>query len=196
MDQPILVVSGPPRSGTSLMMQILEAAGVELLCDDVRTPDPSNPRGYYELEAVKALARDASFLEAASGKAVKIIHALLPRLPQGYQYAVLMMERDLDEVLASQEKMRSRLVGPEAATPSVSKDALRSVFEKQIAAAHHWAEASPGVELLRVPHRALITKPEAATQEIARFLEIAGWSSLDPQAMSDAVDPELYRQRS
>ena len=104
----VTVVSGLPRSGTSLMMQMLAAGGVELLIDQIRRADADNPRGYFELEAVKRTRQDASWLDDAAGKAVKVIHLLLRDLPDDREYRVVMMSRDLDEVLASQQAMLAR----------------------------------------------------------------------------------------
>src|SRR5262249_30630691 len=101
----IIIVSGLPRSGTSLMMQMLDGGGVPVLTDNIRAADTDNPRGYYEFEPVKATKRDATWLPAARGKAVKMVSQLLYHLPPGETYRVLFLERDLEEVLASQEKM-------------------------------------------------------------------------------------------
>ena len=109
MDQEIIVVSGLPRSGTSLMMQMLAAGGVEVVTDHVRTADTDNPRGYYEFELVKKIKQDASWLPEARGKAVKMVSQLLYDLPAGEKYRIIFLERDLDEVLVSQEKMLERL---------------------------------------------------------------------------------------
>src|SRR5438445_13894335 len=105
----IIIVSGLPRSGTSVMMQMLENGGVEVLTDNLRTADTDNPRGYYELEPVKRIKRDASWLPQTRGKAFKMVSQLLYDLPPGESYRIIFMERDLDEVLASQEKMLRRL---------------------------------------------------------------------------------------
>lgn len=104
---PIIIVSGLPRSGTSMMMSVLQAGGVPLLTDGVRAPDAGNPRGYFEFEAVKELDKhgDPAWLPSARGKAVKIISFLLTRLPENYDYRVIFMQRDLDEVIASQNTL-------------------------------------------------------------------------------------------
>src|ERR1700757_2956947 len=103
MESEIIIVSGLPRSGTSLMMQMLDQGGVEVVTDHVRTADTDNPRGYYEYEQVKKIKQDTSWLPATRGKAFKMVSQLLYDLPAGERYRVVFMERDLDEVLVSQE---------------------------------------------------------------------------------------------
>src|SRR5947208_15012411 len=103
----ITIVTGLPRSGTSVMMQMLSAGGLPPLTDGLRQPDEDNPRGYFEFEPVKQIRRDTAWLQLAVGKAVKMVHLLLPELPldQNHRYRVIMMRRDLSDVLASQNKM-------------------------------------------------------------------------------------------
>ena len=114
VDLEIIVVSGLPRSGTSLMMQMLDQAGIEVVTDNIRQADRDNPRGYYEFERVKKMKEDASWLPQLRGKAVKMISQLLYDLPESKQYRILFMERDFDEMLLSQEKMLARLGRPAA----------------------------------------------------------------------------------
>src|SRR5713101_3371282 len=109
MNSEIIIVSGLPRSGTSLMMQMLENGGVEIVTDNIRAADTDNPRGYYEFEKVKKIKQDASWLPATRGKAFKMVSQLLYDLPTSEQYRIIFMERDLEEVLLSQEKMLQRL---------------------------------------------------------------------------------------
>src|SRR5262245_40494991 len=109
MTDEIIIVSGLPRSGTSLMMQLLDAGGVEVVTDGVRAADPDNPRGYYEFEKVKQVKRDASWLPGVRGKAVKMVSQLLLDLPPTERYRVVFMERDLAETIDSQERMLQRL---------------------------------------------------------------------------------------
>src|SRR5215210_2604024 len=105
--RPIVVVSGLPRSGTSMAMKMLEAGGLEVVTDGLRGADSSNPNGYYEYERVKTLTAgdDTAWLADARGKAVKIISFLLTYLPESYDYAVVFMHRDLGEIIASQNTM-------------------------------------------------------------------------------------------
>jgi hypothetical protein len=109
MNSPIIVVSGLPRSGTSVMMQMLDNGGIPVVTDNIRTADTDNPRGYYEYEQVKKIREDAAWVPATRGKAFKMVSQLLYDLPAQEQYHVIFMERDLDEMLASQEKMLQRL---------------------------------------------------------------------------------------
>ncbi len=187
-DASIVVVSGLPRSGTSLVMSMLEAGGIPVLVDDHRPADASNPRGYYELEAVKATARDDAWVDRAPGRAVKVIHALLPKLPPRHRYDVLMIERDLGEVAASQRAMLERTEGER----DVEGDArLIDAMRRQLDDARHWLAAQPNVRWQPIPHRRLLRDPRVAATEIARFVDRA----LDVEAMAARVDPELHRSR-
>src|SRR5215208_2690100 len=114
MPDEIIIVSGLPRSGTSLMCQMLDNGGIEVVTDGIRAPDADNPRGYYELEKVKQIKQDATWLHETRGKAFKMISQLLYDLPPTERYRVIFMQRDLDELLASQEKMLERLGRPAA----------------------------------------------------------------------------------
>src|SRR5262249_6596555 len=129
----IIVVSGLPRSGTSLMMQMLDGGGVEVVTDHVRTADTDNPRGYYELERAKAINRDAAWLPATRGRAFKMVSQLLYDLPPGETYRVIFMERDLEEVLRSQEKMLARL--GRAAAP---REEIRAAYALHLERLHEW----------------------------------------------------------
>ena len=104
----IVVVSGLPRSGTSLMMQMLQAGGMPLLIDDLRPADTDNPNGYWEYEPVKRLQQDNSWIPQAEGKAVKVVSALLQYLPPQHTYKIIFMQRPMQEVLASQTVMLER----------------------------------------------------------------------------------------
>jgi hypothetical protein len=187
----IVVVAGIPRSGTSLVMQMLEAGGLAPLCDGVRRPDADNPRGYYELEAAKRLARETDWLDAARGRAGKIVHALVPKLPSQHTYRVLLLERRLDEVLASQDRMLARRADgePDAALPD---DRLAAVFAAQQDAAKRWLAAQPNARWQTVRHADLIADPHASAARIADFLG----GSLDRVAMAAVVEPALYRERA
>jgi hypothetical protein len=185
----VFVVSGLPRSGTSLMMQMLAAGGLEILADDHRPPDADNPRGYFEYEPVKALKRDNAWLPQAEGKAVKVIAALLPYLPPHLKYKIILMKRDLDEVLASQGTMLQRL-GRQGS--SADNATLKSIFSRQIAETERWLTAQPHLEVLTVDYRETLTKSEATARRVADFLGLP----LDLERMAAVIDPSLYRQRS
>src|ERR1700741_4498489 len=130
--EPIVVVSGLPRSGTSMMMRMLEAGGLPIVSDGERAADIDNPKGYFELERIKNLEHetDKSYLSAARGKAVKVISFLIKELPDENDYRVVFMRRDLDEVLTSQQKMIDRL---ESADTEADAAAMREAFRNDIA---------------------------------------------------------------
>ena len=186
----IVVVSGLPRSGTSMLMQMLVAGGLPPYVDAARPADASNPRGYFEHARVRALARDASWVPEADGHVVKVVAPLVPFLPAGPAYRVVLAERAMDEVLASQSSMLTRLGRPSAAAAT-----LAPVFERHLAAARAWSDTTPGARLLAVSHQHLLAAPAAAAAAIAAFLgPDAG--PLDTAAMAAAVDPSLYRERA
>ena len=182
------IVSGLPRSGTSLLMQMLAAGGIPALCDDHRRPDPHNPNGYYEFDPVKRTAADASWVAAAAGKAVKVVHVLLPHLPPGYRYRVLFVHRDVREVIASQRVMLDANGRRGADLPP---ERLAEIFARQVRLAIAWAGRQPDVSMLELRHRDLIQDPAAEARRINRFLG----GALDETAMAAAVNPSLYRQR-
>ena len=187
---PIVVVSGLPRSGTSMMMRMLEAGGVHPLEDGIRGADISNPKGYFEFEPVKDLeaARgDVPWLPEARGKAVKIISFLLTWLPEDFNYQVIFMQRDLDEVLASQQQMLARR-GEDADTSGTS----REVFQSHLAQVERFMAARSCFETLYVPYRDAVATPEATAAAVARFLG----RSMDTAAMAQAVEASLYRNRA
>lgn len=185
----IIVVSGPPRSGTSLMMSVLQAAGVPLLVDGVRTPDLDNPHGYFEYERVKALPHDSAWLPQARGKAVKIVYRLLQRLPATYRYRVLFMERAPEELITSQNVMLRRKGLHELASEDVAESARAAVAE--LREAREWLAAQPHCVVLPVSHRALLQEPLPLLRQVCSFLELPDRS---PQ-MAARVDPTLYRNR-
>jgi hypothetical protein len=187
----ITVVSGLPRSGTSLMMQALAAGGLPSMTDEQRAPDASNPRGYLELEAVKRLKTDRSWLPQARGHAVKIIHLLLPELEamvDQHEFRVLLMKRPVEEVLASQSAMLTRLGRPAAALPASQLGAL---FAEQMKRTESWLAGRPEIRVCAVSYPELVANPEAEMRRINAFLD----GKLDEAAMARAVDPSLYRER-
>jgi hypothetical protein len=184
----ITIVSGLPRSGTSLMMQMLAGGGVPTLTDSIRVADENNPRGYFEFEAVKKLRADQSWLERAEGHALKIIHLLLRELPTDgrFSYRVLFMRRAMDEVLASQTKMLQR-AGKSSADPAL----LAKTYASQLAQVQDWLSQHPCFTTLEVEHRRLLTQSDVVAKEVATFLGL----HLDVAKMTQAVDPALYRER-
>jgi hypothetical protein len=182
----IVVVSGLPRSGTSLMMQMLEQGGLPIMTDNERVADPDNPRGYLELEKVKKLKSDASWLPEARGSAVKMISQLLYDLPTHHCYRVIFMERDLEEVLDSQEKMLARL--NQQAAP---RDRIREAFRVHLERLHQWIKQQSHLNVLLVSYNGLLEDPLREAQRVATFLD----ARVDPRKMAEAVDPALYRNR-
>jgi hypothetical protein len=186
MGAEIIIVSGLPRSGTSLMMQMLAKGGVDVVTDNVRTADTDNPRGYYELERVKRLKEDASWLPEARGRAVKMVSQLLYYLPPNEVYRVLFMERDLDETLLSQEKMLERL--GKGAAP---RDQMRKSFESHLERLREWLGCQPNIAVLCVNYNELLQQPEEQARRVCEFL--GGGANVENMAKS--VDPSLYRNR-
>ena len=184
----VTIVSGLPRSGTSLMMQMLAAGGMPAVTDGRRVADPHNPRGYFELEAVKQTRTDTSWLAGAEGKAVKVVHLLLLHLPVDREYRVIFMERDLTEIIASQKAMLQQQGRPVANLPD-SK--LAEIFGNQLSQVRQWLSRNPNFQVLNLQYRNVIEAPSAAADQIATFLD----GGLDPKGMAAAVEPGLYRQR-
>jgi hypothetical protein len=184
----VTIVSGLPRSGTSLTMQMLAAGGMQVLTDGQRVADQHNPRGYFELEAVKHTRTDNSWLDGAEGKAVKVVHLLLPHLPVEREYRVIFMERDLIEIIASQRAMLQQQGRPAANLPD-SK--LAEIFNNQLSQVREWLSQNRRFRVLQVQHRDLIERPSTAAAQLATFLG----GGLDPERMAAVVEPGLYRQR-
>jgi hypothetical protein len=185
----IVIVSGLPRSGTSLMMQMLQAGGMPLLVDDHRPADLNNPKGYFEYEPVKHLQQDRSWLHQAEGKAVKVISSLLSSLSPEQTYKILLMKRAIEEVVASQRVMLKRL-GQQGS--AVDDQTLGAMFERQLAQTECWLATQANIELLSVSYKALIQQPEAVAESIVQFVGC----SLAIEEMVKVVDPHLYRQRA
>jgi len=184
----VTIVTGLPRSGTSLMMRMLESGGIPVLVDNVRAPDVDNPRGYYEYEAVKTLKADSSWVAQACGQAVKMVYVLIYDLPPGVEYRVLFMHRKIDEVLASQRVMLERLGKP----ARVADDLLAGMFQKHIEKFAGWVKDRPNYKVLDVDYNALVADPEPVAAQINHFLG----GGLDVAAMARSVEPALYRNRA
>jgi hypothetical protein len=191
---PVIVVSGLPRSGTSMMMKMLEAAGLEVVVDGVRTADDDNPKGYYEFERVKKLpVGDVGWVGESTGKVVKVISALLEHLPADQQYRVIFMRRRLVEVLRSQQKM---LANRDEAADAVADEQLTAFFTKHLTTVEGWLESQPNVEAVFVDYNDMLVNPTAAVDQLRHFLDPAVVGrSLDWDATDAVVDPGLYRNR-
>lgn len=176
-----------------MLMRMLEAGGLPPLTDRLRQADDDNPRGYYELEAVKKL-RDGEngFLDDAPGKAVKVISALLADLPADRSYRVLFMQRRIAEVLASQRRMLERRAAAGQAVIEASDDiAMAAYFEQHLERVRAWLAAQPNFKVLYLDYNTLLADPQPQVQAIGAFLP----AKLDQAAMLGVIDPGLYRQR-
>ena len=186
----IVVVSGLPRSGTSMMMTMLEAGGISPLTDQLRAADVDNPKGYYEFERVKQLPKgDTAWLPDAQGKAVKVIAALLPHLPPEYTYRVIFMRRAMREILASQRQM---LIRRGEDPDKISDDTIARLFEKHVQQVDRWISQRPNVVRLDVNYNETLKDPHPAITRIDHFLG----GGLDVMKMARTVDASLHRQRT
>ena len=187
--EPIIVVSGLPRSGTSMTMKMLEAGGLPLVIDGIRTADEDNPKGYYEDERVKDLGQmeDKSWLAGARGKAIKIISYLLKDLPRSQNYKVLFMRRNVHEVLASQTKMLERR-GEDSES---SDERMLEIYENHLWIVNRLLKREPHLEALDVHYKAVLENPRVEAQKMYDFLALP----LDLEKMVGVVDQSLYRNR-
>jgi hypothetical protein len=188
--QPIVVVSGLPRSGTSMVMKMLEAGGLPVMTDGIRTADEDNPKGYYEVERVKNLAQesDKGWLAEARGKVVKVISFLLKSLPSQFNYRIVFIRRDIEEVLASQRKMLTRRGEAEETAP----ERMRALFEDDLWRASYQLRHRPEFETMEIHYSAVLAQPLEAARRLDAFLG----GGLDTEAMAAVVDPQLYRNRA
>ncbi len=171
-----------------MMMQVIEAGGIPVLSDHVRSSDDDNPKGYYEFEPVKKTKTDAFWVPGSRGKVVKVIYSLLYDLPAEYAYRVVFMERSLAEVLASQKKMLERRGQQGGGLP---EEKMAALFRSQLATFEHWIRNQKNFSMLRVGYADMIADPEAAVDRVNAFLG----GTLNREAMIRAVDPDLYRNR-
>jgi len=185
----IIIVSGLPRSGTSMVMNAIGVGGIEPLVDHVRKADEDNPKGYYEFEPVKKTKEDARWLDEAAGRVVKMVYRLLYDLPGEYEYRVVFTQRDLAEVLASQNKMLERSGQSAGAVPD---EKIRVLFATELEKCERWLAEQPNFKVLYIDHRDMINDGLAQAQEVNDFLD----GGLDVEAMAAVVDPALYRNRN
>lgn len=184
----IAIVSGLPRSGTSLMMQMLAAGGMPIVSDGERVADADNPRGYCEWERIKQLPKEPDCIAEAEGKAVKVISQLLFALPAGPEYRIIFMERPLPEVVASQAEMIRRRGTTGANLPEA---ALIAGLRMHLSQVNAWLAARPGILLHRLSYHDVLRDPAVAVQKIQDFLG----REMNVEAMAAQVDQSLYRQR-
>jgi tetratricopeptide (TPR) repeat protein len=190
LDESLVVVSGLPRSGTSMLMQMLAAGGMPVLTDSVRHADEDNPRGYFEFEPVKKLFRGADWLPDAKGKAVKIVAPLLLSLPRGLPCRVVFIERDLDEILDSQAKMIAR-EGSVAASPPERRQLLKAEYARTVSRARAWLSNRPHTAWLMLHYADVLADSNAAAARLHEFFD----GRLDRGRAASLVDASLHRNR-
>ena len=188
--EPVVLVSGLPRSGTSMAMKMLAAGGLEVVADGIRTADEDNPRGYFEDERVKALgeSQDKRWLRRARGRAVKVISYLLKDLPPDNNYKVIFLRRDLREVLASRSKMLERRNEENGA----ADEQMLEIFESHLWRIDYLFKHAAHFERLDLRYAEVVAEPRRAAERINAFLG----GRLDVEKMVEAVDPQLYRNRA
>lgn len=187
-NQTITIVSGLPRSGTSMMMKMLAAGGIDPLTDNLRTADEDNPKGYFEFERVKQIEQDKAWLDDARGRAVKLISALLKHLPPAYNYKIIFMRRAMPEILASQRQMLIRRGEPADTVPD---DKMAAMFEKHLGQVETWLASQPNIETIYVSYNDVMNDARPQAERINSFLG----GSLNTDAMTEAADRTLYRQK-
>lgn len=187
--EPIVVVSGLPRSGTSMMMQMLAEGGLPIVTDELRSADPDNPNGYFELETVKQLsAGNVAWLSNAGGKVVKVISALLEYLPSQYSYKIIFMEREIREILASQRKMLER----RNETSRVDDAEMEAQYRRHLSAVKPWLARQPHLDVTYVSYNALMSDPEPVCKRVVEFIR----APLDLSRMLEVPNAQLYRNRA
>jgi Sulfotransferase domain len=187
-NETITIVSGLPRSGTSMMMKMLAAGGLDLLTDNLRTADEDNPKGYFEFERVKQIEHDKAWLEDARGRVVKLISALLKHLPPSYSYKVIFMRRAMPEILASQRQMLVRRGEPADTVPD---DKMAAMFEKHLAHVESWLAGQTNIEAIYISYNEVMKDARPHAELINSFLG----GALNVDAMVEVADAALYRQR-
>jgi sulfotransferase family protein len=187
--KPVIVVSGLPRSGTSMMMKILSEGGLPIVTDELRSADEDNPNGYFELETVKQMSTgNVAWLSDAGGKVVKVISALLEFLPADHTYKIIFMEREIKEILASQQKMLAR----RNKTSQVSDAEMEQQFRKHLSIIKPWLIRQPNMEVLYVSYNGLISEPDPLCRRVVKFVGL----DLDLSKMLAVPSRELYRNRA
>jgi Sulfotransferase domain. len=186
--QPIVIVSGLPRSGTSMMMRMLAEGGLPVVTDELRRPDSDNPKGYFEFETVRQMSEgNVSWLADSGGKAVKVISALLEYLPSTYSYKIIFLERDVQEILASQRKM---LLNRKEAEMGDETE-IAAQIQKHLSVMKPWLVRQPNIEVLYVNYNTLIAKPQPVCAQVIEFLDLP----LNQTRMLAVPDKLLYRNR-
>ncbi len=184
----ITIVSGLPRSGTSLMMQMLDAGGVPVLSDGERKADHDNPKGYLEFERIKQLPKNPGLIAEAEGKVVKVISELILSLPMDHEYRIVFMQRPLPEVLKSQDEMLRRRGNADSIGDN---SAIEEFFQRHLIEVNKWLAGKSNVQIMRVHYHRILREPKVVAEEVAAFLTLP----LDIEAMTRQVDGSLYRNR-
>jgi hypothetical protein len=179
----VTIVTGLPRSGTSLMMQLLNKSSLDILSDGIRQKDISNPEGYYELEAVKGIVRDNSFLKDAAGKVVKIVAPLPIYLDKSLEYRIVFMRRDIEEVLKSQEKMLNK-------DQTSEREKFRTIYEMHLKKTYHFFD-SHSIPYIDIQYKQLLNNSE---QELAKLIEFLNLSTPIEDLLS-IIKVDLYRNK-
>ncbi len=182
----INIVSGLPRSGTSMMMQMLKAGGMQIIHDNIRKPDIDNPGGYYEYEKVKTLKRNSSWLEETCGKVFKMVSMLLFNLPDDKKYRIVFMKRNMEEILDSQRKMLNRL-GRKSANIEIDK--MGTLYEVHLKKVDNWVKTKDHISILYINYNDIVVNPDWQLDILNKFMD----NSLDTEKMLRVIDRSLYR---
>jgi predicted ATPase len=189
VNKKIVVVSGLPRSGTSMMMKMLSEGGLATVVDNLREADEDNPNGYFEIEDVKALKDGQNqWIYDARGKVVKVISYLLEFLPKDLTFDVIFMDREINEVLASQKKMLAR----RNEVSAISDEDMEKQYREHLKAVKYWLPRQPNMRVLYVKYNEMVNSPETLVPNIIKFLELP----LNADAMKAVPNPALYRNRA
>jgi len=188
MNDVITIVSGLPRSGTSMMMRMLEAGGMNVAIDNIRKADEDNPKGYYELEKVKEIKNDYSWLDNVQGKVVKMVSMLLYELPSNRTYNIIFMKRGIDEILSSQRTMLHR----KGNRSDINDKEMGKLFNSHLEEIENWLVGRKNIRILYINYNDVIKDPRKISQVISHFLNKA----LNIEKMVETVDGSLYRQKS
>jgi tetratricopeptide (TPR) repeat protein len=181
----IVLVSGLPRSGTSLMMQMLSKGGMDTLIDDLREADISNPKGYFEYEPVMKLHKNNDWLGTAQNKVVKIVAPLLKHLDPQYRYKIIFMKRDLGEIIKSQQIMTGK-------HDDVMPVTLFNSYVRLLQNIESWKEQEPHIDMVYVDYKDILENTNETLEKLLPFIGVP----LEKEAMANCIDPTLYRNRS
>ena len=188
MDNIITIVSGLPRSGTSMMMQVLESGGMKVVTDNIRKANEDNPHGYYEYERVKKIKEDTGWLKEARGSVFKMVSQLLYDLPSGENYKVIFMKRKMNEILASQSKMLERMG---SGKDSTSDEKMGEFFDKHLSKIIDWIEGRKYIDVLYIDYNDLLINPDEHIKTLNRFLNY----KLNEEEAVKVIDRSLNRNR-